>query len=111
MLTQDGPKVIEYNCRFGDPETQVVLPLMESDLFTVMRAVTDGTSEGYPRPVCEGQIRLLRDDGLQGLSGKIRKGLSDFPCLCRRNGEHIYVSGAKRQGRYAGLPPAAGCWA
>lgn len=42
MLTKDGPKVIEYNCRFGDPETQVVLPLLESDLFTVMQAVTNG---------------------------------------------------------------------
>ena len=42
MLTPDGPKVIEYNCRFGDPETQVVLPLLESDLFAIMRAVTDG---------------------------------------------------------------------
>lgn len=41
MLTEKGPKVIEYNCRFGDPETQVVLPLLESDLLTVMRAVTD----------------------------------------------------------------------
>ncbi|MDO5601743.1 MAG: phosphoribosylamine--glycine ligase [Oscillospiraceae bacterium] len=43
MLTADGPKVIEYNCRFGDPETQVVLPLLKSDLYTVMRACTDGT--------------------------------------------------------------------
>ena len=42
MITADGPKVIEYNCRFGDPETQVVLPLLESDLLTVMRAVTEG---------------------------------------------------------------------
>ena len=40
MVTGDGPKVIEYNCRFGDPETQVVLPLLESDLFTIMQAVT-----------------------------------------------------------------------
>ena len=43
MVTKDGPKVIEYNCRFGDPETQVVLPLLESDLLTVMQAVTNGT--------------------------------------------------------------------
>lgn len=45
MLTKNGPKVIEYNCRFGDPETQVVLPLLESDLLTVMQATADGTLE------------------------------------------------------------------
>jgi len=43
MLTPQGPKVIEYNCRFGDPETQVVLPLLKSDLLTVMQATTNGT--------------------------------------------------------------------
>ena len=42
MLTEKGPKVIEYNCRFGDPETQVVLPLLESDLLTVMEATAQG---------------------------------------------------------------------
>ncbi len=73
MLTQNGPKVIEYNCRFGDPETQVVLPLLESDLLTVMQAVTNETlvdcnvifkkasaccvimaSEGYPQNYAKG---------------------------------------------------------
>ena len=43
MITADGPKVIEYNCRFGDPETQVVIPLLESDLLEIMLACTDGT--------------------------------------------------------------------
>ena len=48
MLTPDGPKVIEYNCRFGDPETQAVLPLLKSDLLTVMQAVTNGTLAQTP---------------------------------------------------------------
>ena len=45
MITERGPKVIEYNCRFGDPETQVVLPLLETDLFEIMQAVESETLE------------------------------------------------------------------
>lgn len=45
MITKNGPKVIEYNCRFGDPEAQVVLPLLDSDLLTIMQACRNGTLE------------------------------------------------------------------
>ena len=42
MLTKDGPKVLEFNCRFGDPECQVILPLLKSDLYEVIRSTLDG---------------------------------------------------------------------
>ena len=54
MLTENGPKVIEYNCRFGDPETQVVLPLLKSDLLTVMQATTNGTLADCPVEFADG---------------------------------------------------------
>ena len=81
MITKDGPKVIEYNCRFGDPETQVVLPLLESDLFEIMNAVADGTlaqtevkfanknaacvilaSNGYPASYEKGKVFTVDED-------------------------------------------------
>jgi phosphoribosylamine--glycine ligase len=54
MLTSRGPKVIEYNCRFGDPETQVVLPLLEGDLLEIMLACTNGTLEAVRVKTSEG---------------------------------------------------------
>lgn len=54
MITEDGPKVIEYNCRFGDPETQVVLPRLKTDLYEVFDAVIDGRL---------GELTLEWDDG------------------------------------------------
>jgi len=55
MLTDKGPKVIEYNCRFGDPETQVVLPLLKTDLLTIMKAVHDGTLDKISVEFSEGR--------------------------------------------------------
>lgn len=49
MITDDGPKVVEFNCRFGDPETQAILPLMKSSLLEIMIAVADGSLAGVPR--------------------------------------------------------------
>ena len=83
MLTPNGPKVIEYNCRFGDPETQVVLPLLDGDLLEIMMACTNGTlaetpvkfmdksaccvimaSEGYPGKYASG-YEITVEDGIQ----------------------------------------------
>ena len=93
MITPKGPRVIEYNCRFGDPETQVVLPLLESDLFTIMQAVAaekladvevkfrDGAaccvvlaSDGYPKKYQSGFEMTLPELGAD---------------------EHLFVAGAK----------------
>jgi len=83
MITKDGPKVIEYNCRFGDPETQVVLPLLNGDLLTIMQATTNGTlaetevkfkdeyaacivmaSKGYPQKYDKG-FKIDVDDSIK----------------------------------------------
>ena len=72
MITRDGPKVIEYNCRFGDPETQVVLPLLESDLLTVMQAVTSGKLAECPVRFRNGAACcvILASEGYPGAYGK-----------------------------------------
>lgn len=113
MLTQDGPKVIEYNCRFGDPETQVVLPLLESDLLTVMMATTDGT-------LCDAPVRF-RDDcaccvvmASKGYPSSYETG---FPLTMDADAaEHTFIAGAKLRddgvlvtsgGRVAGVTAVA----
>ncbi len=68
MLTADGPKVIEYNCRFGDPETQVVLPLLKTDLLTVMQAVTEERLADCPVEFSDGAAAcvILASEGYPG---------------------------------------------
>ena len=94
MITKDGPKVIEYNCRFGDPETQVVLPLLDTDLFTIMRAVRNGT-------LADVQIRWKDASAccvILASEGYPRKYATGFPITMPENPKHgaqIYVAGAK----------------
>ena len=93
MLTEKGPMVIEYNCRFGDPETQVVLPLLESDLYTVMRATTDGTLKDTEVKFSDKHACcvILASDGYpehyeKGYEITIPETVAD----------HVYVAGARR---------------
>lgn len=94
MLTPNGPKVIEYNCRFGDPETQVVLPLLESDLLTIMQATTNGT-------LAQTEVKF-RDDyaccvilASQGYPTAYEKG---YPIsIPEETASHVYVAGAAQK--------------
>lgn len=94
MITEKGPKVIEYNCRFGDPETQVVLPLLESDLLDIMLKIYDGkldeadvrfadkcaccvvmASDGYPKKYDTGfEITMPEDKNIYVAGARIKDG-------------------------------------
>ncbi|MBQ3131618.1 MAG: phosphoribosylamine--glycine ligase [Clostridia bacterium] len=92
MITKDGPKVIEYNCRFGDPETQVVLPLLKSDLLTVMQAVTNGTLKDTKVEFSdECACCVVMASG--GYPGKYPTGFAIH--MDEEAKEHTYVAGAK----------------
>ena len=96
MLTPNGPKVIEYNCRFGDPETQVVLPLMESDLLTVMQATASGT-------LADVEVKFSQRSAccvIMASKGYPAKYESGFPMELPEDSKDgfIYVAGAKRDG-------------
>lgn len=95
MITEKGPKVIEYNCRFGDPETQVVLPLLESDLLTVMQATTNGT-------LAETEVKFKKGAAacvVMASSGYPQKYESGFPLTIDDSvADKVYVAGAKLDG-------------
>lgn len=113
MITKDGPKVIEYNCRFGDPETQVVLPLLDSDLLTVMRAVTDGKLADCPVKFKDGHACcvVLSSEGYPLSYGKGYEITIPAETL-----PHVYVAGAAEKdgklvtsgGRVLGVTAVAG---
>ena len=92
MLTPNGPKVIEYNCRFGDPETQVVLPLLKSDLLTVMQATTNGT-------LAETEVAFAKEHACcvitasAGYPESYKKGY--VITMTEEAEAHTYVAGAK----------------
>ena len=94
MLTKNGPKVIEYNCRFGDPETQVVLPLLETDLLTVMRAVSNGTLAECPVKFRKGYACCLVLASA-GYPAKYEKGFEIR--MPEETRQHVYVAGAALQ--------------
>ncbi len=93
MLTPKGPKVIEYNCRFGDPETQVVLPLLETDLLTVMQAVTKGTLDACPVRFADKHACCVIMAS-QGYPQSYEKG---FEIHIPQGMEDVFVAGAKLQ--------------
>ena len=94
MITKDGPKVIEYNCRFGDPETQVVLPLLDTDLFTIMKATQAGTLADVDVKWKNGSACCV----IMASDGYPKKYESGFELTLPENPKHgaqIYVAGAK----------------
>ncbi len=95
MLTKDGPKVIEYNCRFGDPETQVVLPLMETDLFDVMRATAEGRLSDIEIKFAKDKYACCVVIASKGYPEKYESGIS-IVLPETEAGEYVTVAGAKR---------------
>lgn len=95
MLTPEGPKVLEFNARFGDPETQVVLPLLKSDLLTVMQATTNGTLKDV-------SVEFSTDSAccvVLASNGYPKKYESGFPItMSEEAAAHTYVAGAKKDG-------------
>jgi len=115
MLTEDGPKVIEYNCRFGDPETQVVLPLLESDLVDIMFATRNGTLNETPVHFSGGAACCVIMAS-EGYPEKYEKGFDISLPSSTSADTAIYIAGAKLKddrlltngGRVLGVTARAG---
>lgn len=107
MITSAGPKVVEFNCRFGDPETQAILPLLEDDLLELMQAVCDRTlghrqvrwssgaavcvvmaSEGYPGPYQRGVV-------IHGLEDLAEEDVLLFHAGTKRQGSQVLTDGGR----------------
>lgn len=97
MLTVQGPKVIEYNCRFGDPETQVVLPLLESDLVDIMLATRNGTLSETEVKFSSGAACCVIMAS-KGYPEKYDKGFEITLPAAELSDAEIYVAGAKLEG-------------
>lgn len=92
MLTKTGPRVIEYNCRFGDPETQVVLPLLESDLFEIMLKISEGDLKCADVKFSNGAAACVVMASL-GYPEKYETGFE----ITMPKDKNIYVAGAKEE--------------
>ena len=91
MITPNGPKVIEYNCRFGDPETQVVLPLLETDLLTIMKAVAE-------EKLAEVEVKFSNKSAccvIMASAGYPESYEKGFEITLPENDDLIYIAGAK----------------
>lgn len=80
MLTEEGPKVLEFNCRFGDPETEVILPLLESDLYEIMLSCCNTTLESQElrwkeRTSAVGVVMASRGYPASSSKGQVIKGI------------------------------------
>jgi len=95
MLTADGPKVVEFNCRFGDPETQVVLPLLEANLLEALLAVARGESVAGWEPRVRPGAALTTVLAAGGYPGSVKKGapISIPPTVLGRDDVVIFHAG------------------
>ncbi|KAJ8923320.1 hypothetical protein NQ315_001878 [Exocentrus adspersus] len=109
MVTKDGPKVLEFNCRFGDPETEVILPLLDSELYEIMASCCEGTlntvelkwkdglaavgvviaSKGYPETSTKGEVIC----GIQSVTA--RTGYEVFHCGTALKDDKVVTNGGR----------------